>query len=320
MFPTLLLGSAVLTLLSTTNALAIPQSLEERNCKYPFNQLVAFGDEFSDNGNGSRAHGVTGDPEWIYGFGTWTNGPVAVSYLADMLKVPLEDFAFGGSEGAQKFGATLSNAFTKSDAGSPSLVDQIANYTTTSASNVEKSMQFIWAGQNDLMKHTDAFWLGDPRNAQFARDFSAHTTASVKTLLDAGAPYVFVSNLYPKHLTPGTSKYICTKGGKCITQWAKIIENSNAALKSSLSQFGDKVIYYDVYTFMVNLINSAPSHGFSKPLTYFCDGGPFGHFHDCMALGHADQYFWMNFVQPTARVHQMIATDMKTTIDKHFNL
>jgi cholinesterase len=167
----LLFGSIGLTLLSTTNAIAIPEPLQAR-CKYPFRHLVAFGDEFSDNGNGSFAHGITeftGDPKNVYGFGTWTNGPVAVSYLADMLEVPLQDFAFGGCCGGEKFGATLDAAFTKSDAGAPSLVQQISNYTDTSASDIKTSMQFIWAGQNDLSKHTDAFWLGDPRNGKFGK-------------------------------------------------------------------------------------------------------------------------------------------------------
>ena len=50
-----------------------------------YNQMVAFGDNLSDNGNGSCAHGVAGDPETVYGFATWTDGPVAVSYLSDML-------------------------------------------------------------------------------------------------------------------------------------------------------------------------------------------------------------------------------------------
>jgi len=62
--------------------------------KYSFNRLVAFGDEFSDNGNGGFAHGITGSPATVYCFGTWTNGPVAVSYLADLLKMPLRDLAF----------------------------------------------------------------------------------------------------------------------------------------------------------------------------------------------------------------------------------
>ena len=93
-------------------ALALPTELKRGT--YPFNRLVAFGDELSDNGNGSYAHGITGSPANVYGFGTWTNGPVAVQYLAGLLNVPLVDYAFGGCCGGGSFGATISNAYTVS--------------------------------------------------------------------------------------------------------------------------------------------------------------------------------------------------------------
>lgn len=55
------------------SALAIPAENTKRSA-YPFNKLVAFGDELSDNGNGSYAHGITGDPANVYGFGTYMHG------------------------------------------------------------------------------------------------------------------------------------------------------------------------------------------------------------------------------------------------------
>src|ERR1700761_6436263 len=160
MLSNLFIGSVALALLSSTEALAIPEPLRARG-KYPFNQIVAFGDEFSDNGNGSYAHGMTGSPATVYGFGTWTNGPVAVSYLTDLFGVPLIDYAFGGCCGGGNFGATIDSAYTASDAGAPSIKDQIANYTSTGSHGASSSLFFMWAGQNDLSKHTDAFWLGD---------------------------------------------------------------------------------------------------------------------------------------------------------------
>jgi hypothetical protein len=143
----------------------------------------------------------------MYGFRTWTNGPVAVSYLTNLPKVPMRDFAFGGCCGGSFGGATLDNPYTKSQAGAPSLVDQIANYTGGPHTNIKKTLQFIWVGQNDVSAHTDAFWEGDPKNTQFAQHAMDKTIASVKKLL--GAPYVFVSNIYPKHITPVTPAYLC---------------------------------------------------------------------------------------------------------------
>lgn len=48
-------------------ALALPGKLQERST-YPFEYMVAFGDELSDNGNGSYAHGITGNPANVYGY------------------------------------------------------------------------------------------------------------------------------------------------------------------------------------------------------------------------------------------------------------
>jgi len=314
-----LLSCTLATFFSFITALTLPSQPQPRS-NYPFNQLVAFGDELSDNGNGSYAHGITGSPANVYGFGTWTNGPVAVSYLSSLLSVPLQDFAYGGCCGGGSYGATLDNAYTPSPAGSPSLLDQIKNYTSGDHTNIENAMQFIWVGQNDLSEHTDAFWLTDPKNAQFATDFSTKTADSVQTLLDAGAPYVFVANLYPKHLAPVAPKYICTTNTACLYSWGKIIQDSNSALEDALKEFGDKVIYYDVFSFMTGLLNSAPAMGFGRSLKSFCDGDGIDAWNDCMVDGNAEAYFWMNFEQPTSRVHELIAEDMKSSIDDHFGL
>jgi len=68
---------------------AIPEVLEERQVfnpyTFPFNRIVAFGDELVDTGNGSAAHNISGSPANIYGAGTWTNGATAVQYLAKNL-------------------------------------------------------------------------------------------------------------------------------------------------------------------------------------------------------------------------------------------
>jgi hypothetical protein len=59
-------SSTVHAATSTTSTSSVPSA---KSGKYPFNQIVAYGDELSDNGNGSYAHGITGDPANVYGFG-----------------------------------------------------------------------------------------------------------------------------------------------------------------------------------------------------------------------------------------------------------
>ena len=90
-------------LLAAFSTLVLSALAAPTTSQVPFSQIVAFGDNLSDNGNGSYAHGLT-DPSGanpkVYGFGTWTNGPVAVSYLSNNLKAPLvADYAFGHADG-----------------------------------------------------------------------------------------------------------------------------------------------------------------------------------------------------------------------------
>ncbi|KAI1270822.1 hypothetical protein F5Y07DRAFT_406829 [Xylaria sp. FL0933] len=300
-----------------------------------FEVLVAFGDELSDNGNGSYAHGISGSPANVYGFGTWTDGPVAVQYLADLLGVPLTDYAFGAANGAAQFGATVNNVYTVADARwngqpVPSVHEQILrNYTHPSPpSSIKSSLQFIWTGQNDLTKHTDAFWEGDPQNAQFVANISHRITWNAEYLIDQGAPHVFVANIYPKHRAPVTTTYLCQDGG-CLNTWGNIIENANAAIKTKLSQsrHASKSIYYDVYSFMVNLVDNKDQHGLTESLASYCDGDPSDpncKWDTCIGGSYtwegARKFYWMNYIQPTTYVYQLIAQDMHAAIDEFFRV
>lgn len=305
-----------------TLPLALGRSLNRNRAgtgtTYPFDNIVAYGDELSDNGNGSFAHGITGNPANVYGFGTWTNGPVAVSYLADLLHMSLADYAFGGCCGGGSFGATLDSAYTKSPAGATDMIGQVANYTSRGSPGIATSLQVLWFGQNDLSVHTDAFWEDDPKNAQFAQDAAAKIAAQVEALLGHGAPLVMVAGIYPKHLAPVTAKYLCGSNVECVQTWGRVIQKANTAIQGALGRFGKKVVYYDVFGFMTQVLSDPKAYGFPKPLNLFCDGDETAQWDDCMIKGNANQYFWMNFIQPTTAGHKLIAQDMKRAIDAHF--
>ena len=67
----MLRSTLALSLLGSV-ALAAPSPCADapvEQASYPFTKIVAFGDELSDNGNGSFAHGITGNPATVYGFG-----------------------------------------------------------------------------------------------------------------------------------------------------------------------------------------------------------------------------------------------------------
>ncbi|KAK3113025.1 hypothetical protein LTR53_010082 [Teratosphaeriaceae sp. CCFEE 6253] len=315
--------------INQVTSLAIPGTAVSLRSTYPFDRLVAFGDELSDNGNGSYAHGITGDNSNNYGFGTWTDGPVAVSYLADLLHAPLTDYAFGGCCGGASSGATINNTYSAAAAQYdgkpvPSVHDQIFwNYTKAGVpSGIGSALQFIWTGVNDLGAQTNPFWAGDPKNALFASNISDRIRYNAEHLIKLGAPYVFVANIYPKERAPVTSTYYCPDG-TCIDGMGKVIQAANSAIESELkgSKYASKLIYYDVYGFMVDLMENKDSYGLTQPLSYYCDGdAAVAKWDECAAGSYtwegAQQFFWMNFVQPTTRVHQLIAADMKKRVDE----
>lgn len=69
-----------------------------------------------------------------------------------------------------------------------------------------------------------------------------------------GAPYVFVANIYPKHVAPVTAKYLCGGSAACVSTCGSVIARANGAIAASLLQFGSRVISYDVFAFVLDLI------------------------------------------------------------------
>lgn len=203
------------------------------------------------------------------------------------------------------------------------------NYTHPSPpASIKDSLQFIWTGENDLSKQTDAFWDGDPRNAKFISSITYRITRNAEYLIEKGAPYVFVANIYPKHRAPVTTSYLCSDGG-CIDAWGEIIDSASAALKTKLSQskYAHKFIYYDVYNYMISLMENINQYGLTESLASFCDGDssdPNQKWDTCFDATYtwegARKFYWMNYIQPTTQVHKLIAQDMHATINKFFGI
>jgi cholinesterase len=131
---------------------------------------------------------------------------------------PLTDYDFGGSAGGSQFGATGSNSYTSSPSrrAKPPIAD--CKVQQLGSKHIAKSLQFIWICENDLSA-PQRLWAGDLHNARFAGNGSAYVENSVATLLNNGAPYVFVANIYPKHVAPVTAKYLCGTSRECVQTW-----------------------------------------------------------------------------------------------------
>jgi len=210
-------------------------------------------------------------PSPIYGGRTNTNGPVAVSYLSDMIKVPLTiNLAVGHAAGGSKFGATIDNIFTPSDAGAPSAMEQISSYLSDghSVNGIEDTLHFLWAGNNDAIwdfTHVDP-WGNS--HAESADVFSGLVLKAVQKLLNAGAKYVFVPSICSKHLFPVMSYWVSLAPSQRSDNVGKAIQEWNSAVQTKLATLGNNVLYYDVWPKMVDMYNNPSNYGFK----YYANG------------------------------------------------
>jgi phospholipase/lecithinase/hemolysin len=114
---------------------------------HAYTKILAFGDSLSDNG---IYQGYTGgtpgniNPNDIYGFRRFSNGPVWVEYLAGptLFNVPLLDLAYGGA----------TTAYDNPAAGLPitGLQWQVAAYQSAYSTIAPTTLVTLWAGGNDM--------------------------------------------------------------------------------------------------------------------------------------------------------------------------
>jgi hypothetical protein len=63
-----------------------------------YTSLIAIGDSYTDNGHDRPAQYSGASMRPNGGFGRrWSDGPVAVEYVAEALMLPLHDYAYGGA-------------------------------------------------------------------------------------------------------------------------------------------------------------------------------------------------------------------------------
>jgi len=247
---------------------------------------------------------------------------VAVSFLVDHLGVPLTtNYAFGHANGGSLFGATIDNTYTQSTANAPSSKDQIANYSATGDhSQIGQTLHFLWIGANDINLYHVGTSDGN-NNTGFANEMATMMTKQVQSLLDLGAGYVIVPNLYAKHISPSSEFYAGTPDQ--VNNLGVAIALANTAIKEAFSTaFGTtgKVIYYDAYGFMVNLWNNAAAAGITMCGKHFCDGYSQADWDLCVTQGHGDEFYWMQYLDMTSHVHKLLAADMASAVKSHFGL
>ncbi len=105
--------------------------------------IYVFGDSLSDNGNLFAASGDTAPPSPPYFNGRFSNGPVWVEYLNDMLpRANLHNFAFGGA---------FSDTGNSNAPGLPGVLDEVALFLGTFPPPKPRDLCIVWSGANNYI-------------------------------------------------------------------------------------------------------------------------------------------------------------------------
>lgn len=154
-----------------------------------FSQVVAFGDSLSDTGNVYSFSFGLFPPTPPYYAQRFSNGPVAVDYLADALGgLQVTSHAWGGATTGT--GNRISDVYGYP--GLPGLRQQIDAYAAGGAADAA-ALYLVWAGSNDLFN-----WLDDSGGLgpdQFIAIMVDNLGYAVDTLEGLGARHILVPNL-----------------------------------------------------------------------------------------------------------------------------
>lgn len=235
------------------------------------NGIVAFGDSLSDNGNISDRIGKYIIPKFIFTIpnkkhyyeGRFSNGPVWVETLADVLNLPLENKAMGSAEVYEN---TVRVPILYPSGLSLSLTNQVSGYISDEYGYVDPNKLYvIWIGGNDYVRsYAD--------NPQY---LVQGVITAMQTLYNAGARDFLVMNLPDLSLAP-----IVTENG---TNWdrsalSNIVTEHNAELARQVAEFKKQrtdahLDLYDVDALFNELIQDPAKYGFTDVTTRCYEGG-----------------------------------------------
>jgi phospholipase/lecithinase/hemolysin len=273
-----------------------------------FVNVYVFGDSLSDNGNFFRASGLTNPASPPYDQGRFSNGPVAVEYLAGALGSQLHDYAVGGassgygnadidiSYGALYYTGLLSqvNAFG-------------AGLSQAQEGADPKALYVVWAGANDFLSAPVADLADPAKSASIIGTAVSNLTQAVGALYADGARH-FLLPLMPNL---GATPQVLAYGAQAGLLAAGLSSSFNDQLKIGYDALatqltGESFTYFDTFS----ATNAA----------YTAIGDAGGNVTDgCISSAAAlaagcQGFMFFDDVHPTTAVHQLLGLQMAAAV------
>lgn len=248
-------------------------SLSQNNYAIPIDKMIVFGDSLSDNGNlfslTSEFHNIISqfpilpkDPPYFHG--RFSNGSVWVEYLAQILNVPLLDFAYGGAwvEGTMNAGFTLPFSLGMQ-------VNMYMMHTVTDPDpHKSNHLYIIWAGGNDYTEGRHHLNQSTTNTVSVIKD-------QIDWLIYVGASNFLILNLPDLSKTPE----VVARGADFVREVQQLITLHNEKLAEMIAAEKQKYpnvkfILVDVMSYSKELIAHADQYGF-KNVTDACYNGKY---------------------------------------------
>lgn len=265
-----------------------------------FDQIYAFGDSLSDNGNVYEATKSLPAPNFPfppspYFEGRFSNGPVWVEQLANRLGVTLSDYAFGGATTGSD--NTLNTSFGPPlPVTLPGLQQEIDDFTATNQSADPNALYIVWAGANDYLPTTSTF-TPSTNPATSIKNISQ----AVSSLEGVGAKEILVVNL------PDLGKIPLTLGSPLSAPLSTLTNVHNSSLAEALNDLrqtsapGTNLTLFDINSLFKDVFANPTQFSLTN-LTSPCLNKQAG-----SVCSNPNEYFFWDVQHPTTTVHKIIA-------------
>jgi phospholipase/lecithinase/hemolysin len=278
------MGEYMKTLRNALGALLITFALAANAYATSISQIVVLGDSLSDNGN---VYNAIGYPPFPYWQGRFSNGPVAVEYLAQSLGVPLRDFAWGGA--TTGVGNYLDNGTVNQFGtfGLPGMTTVFQGALSAAQFPIDpNALYIVWGGPND-------FWnVATPADASLAIGKAVTDLVTiVGTLQSLGAGQILVPGMPDMGNTPA----LLALGPLYSGFFTQISLGFNQALQANLPP---GVQYFDTFSVLSNLLSNPGLYGLEN-VTEPCFTGS-------SLCTNPDKYLFFDGVHPTTVGHELL--------------
>jgi phospholipase/lecithinase/hemolysin len=274
-----------------------------------FSGVVVFGDSLSDNGNllalSSPLVGSGLDfalPAAPYYQGRFSNGKVAVEYLAEGLNVPLTNYAVGGATTGLLNNQVPENLTSLTQTG---LLSQVGAFAAKGPADAD-ALYVVWAGANDFFNP-----LGDLSSV--AATAIGNLNGAVATLYAQGARSFLLPLLPDLGLTPRAQ----TQGPMAAGVLSASTDAFNGALAGSYAALqqalpGATFTIFDIAQTQRALVANAGFFGFNST-TEACFSGfvdnPVG-----TVCANPDTFVFWDEIHPTTQTHALLGSQMLAAV------